>query len=265
MRVAVKAEDGGVTPWMPPGSDASDARPPPIGRRVLRLALLDALSVIAPTQCSGCGVADRALCSSCRAALRVEVQRVDVPALGGHPAPPLAAFCALRYDGVARRVLLAIKETGRTDAAPALAEALTVALTAALAAALPAGPATGPRAAKATVEIATIPSTRAAFRSRGYHPTKLILSHAGLRASCPLRATRQTADQASLGLAGRAANRHGSLIATTALHARSFILVDDIVTTGATMREAQRAIQAAGGTVLGAAAIANTVRLRPRR
>jgi predicted amidophosphoribosyltransferase len=231
--------------------------------RMIHGAALDALAVLAPTTCSGCGVEDRALCLNCRAALHPSVFVVDVG-----DGTPLRAHCAMPYDGVARRVLLAVKESGRTDAAGVLAAALRSAIASALGdgaaecAAVEAGGAgLGGRIRRVgTLELATIPSTRAAFRARGYHPTELILRRAGLRASHPLRAARQTADQAALGVHARDLNRHGSLAATGSLATRRFVVVDDIVTTGATLREARRALQAAGGTVVAAAALAHTRR-----
>lgn len=86
-----------------------------------------------------------------------------------------------------------------------------------------------------------------------------------MRASRALRAARQTADQASLGSAERTANREGSLAAVRRLDGRCFVVVDDIVTTGATLREARRAITEAGGRVLCAVALANTALLRTGR
>jgi predicted amidophosphoribosyltransferase len=231
----------------------------------MRAAVLDAAAVLAPTDCSGCGAADRALCSSCVAALRADVALVDA---GGPRSTDgrLDVFCALRYAGVARHVLLAMKETGRTDAAPTLAHALSQALGAALTAVMARGELGDDiRGSPGGVEIATIPSTRSAYRARGYHPTALVLAHAGVRASRALRAARQTADQASLGSAERTANREGSLAAVRRLDGRCFVVVDDIVTTGATLREARRAITEAGGRVLCAVALANTALLRAGR
>jgi predicted amidophosphoribosyltransferase len=177
----------------------------------------------------------------------------------------LDVFCAVRYAGVARHVLLAMKETGRTDAAPTLARALSQALGAALTTLMARGELGDDIRGSPGVEIATIPSTRSAYRTRGYHPTALVLAHAGVRPSGALRAARQTADQASLGSAERTANREGSLTAVRRLDGRCFIVVDDIVTTGATLREARRAITAAGGRVLCAVALANTALLRAGR
>lgn len=85
----------------------------------LRDALLDALAVLLPVECAGCGADDRALCDECGAALAADVSCRDV---GG-----LRVWSGLRYDGVARSVVLALKRDGRTDAARALAPALAAA------------------------------------------------------------------------------------------------------------------------------------------
>jgi predicted amidophosphoribosyltransferase len=236
----------------------------------IREAWFDALAVLAPTNCTGCGAADRALCDACRAHLSAAPQSVQLDysaqlnqsAHLNHSAQlnrlagptPLVVWSALDYSGVPRSILLAFKDGSRTDAARALARPLRSALAAALAAA-PAGPA---------VRLAVIPSTRAAFRRRGYHPVELVLAAARLRAEHPLRLARQTADQAGLGLAARAENRAGSLRARRQLRGNAYLIVDDILTTGATILEARRAIEAAGGVVRGAVTIAYTRRRNTR-
>lgn len=251
----------GLTGTDPPRTVLSEGVPvrlrgvPPPGRlparpvlSVVADAALDALAVVAPTECSGCGAPDRAHCTRCRTSLRPRPVRLQI---GGGQS--IRVVAGLRYTGTARRVLIAFKETGRTDAAAALAEVMRVVVSALLAdcvnVALP-----------GTVELATIPSTRAAFRVRGYHPSELVLARAGLRTSHPLRAARQTGDQSALSLTERALNRAGSLTARTDLARRRFLLIDDIVTTGSTLLEARRAIETAGGAVLGAAVLANTER-----
>lgn len=166
---------------------------------------------------------------------------------------------ALDYGDVARRVLLAYKDGGRTDAASALAPALRAAVVAALAARPSPSPPGRP------VRLATIPSTRLAYRRRGYHPVELVLARAGLRAAHPLRIVRQTEDQAGLGLSARAENRRGSLRSNARAAGSDWLLIDDILTTGATLLEAERAIRAGGGRVLGAAVIAHTPLRRARR
>ena len=60
-------------------------------------------------------------------------------------------------------------------------------------------------------------------------------------------------------MAQRAANRRASM-SVRARAPRTVLLVDDIITTGATLSEASRALQQAGHTVLGAAVVAATPR-----
>jgi predicted amidophosphoribosyltransferase len=213
-------------------------------------ALLDALAVLAPVECAGCGTPDRSLCEPCAAGLR---PHVELGTLSADGRMPLAS--ALRYESVARDVMLAFKDGGRTGFARALAPALVAALGAILEATVSGDCAGDPRR---TVALVTIPSTRAAFRRRGYRPVELVLRRAGLRADPLLRPLRQTADQASLGSADRRRNRAGSLVARPRADGMRVVIVDDVVTTGSTIAEAARALRDAGAEVLGAAAIART-------
>jgi predicted amidophosphoribosyltransferase len=71
----------------------------------------------------------------------------------------------------------------------------------------------------------------------------------------PLRFVRRPADQAGLGVAERAANVDGCLAARIDLTGRRILVVDDVLTTGATLRETCRAIRAAGGEVAACAVL----------
>lgn len=236
-----------------------------LGKAVLGKAVLgelvhdvvaDALAILAPVECAGCGAPDRGLCALCHAELRPEPGR---RLLEGARAP-LPVWSSLDYAGAARSVLLAYKEGGRTDAAGSLAPVLGAAVGAALAGTASTGWTPHADGVAGPVALAIIPSSRDSFRRRGYHPTALVLRRAGLRPSGVLSAARQTEDQAGLDLAERAWNRDGSLRASRFAQGRAFLIVDDILTTGATVREARRALESAGGAVLGAATIAATRR-----
>jgi len=220
-------------------------------RAAAHAALLDAWAVLMPTECSGCGRADRALCAACAVALSgtpTAAYRDD-----------LTVWSTLDYSAVVGRVLVAYKDGGRTDAAPALAAALRRAVAAALVAAPPAPP--GP--AGGGILLVTVPSSRRAWRARGFTPVDLLLRRAGLRATALLRPSVSVADQVGLGRQQRLDNRSGSLAAIRSLAGSRIVLVDDIVTTGATLLEARRAIRQAGGDVVGAATVAETRRLHP--
>ncbi|AWZ07763.1 ComF family protein [Streptomyces sp. ICC4] len=117
------------------------------------------------------------------------------------------------------------------------------------------------------------PSARHRVRARGHDPARRIalaasarLRRAGVpaRVAPVLRLRRAVADQAGLGAPERRENLAGAMeagpdaVRVTAGAAR-IVLVDDLVTTGATLAEAARALRAAGaGPVCGAAVVAAT-------
>lgn len=217
----------------------------------VRTAMLDAWAVLMPTECSGCGRPDRALCGRCAAALRA------TPAAAERDT--LTVWSALTYTDVVARILVAYKDGGRTDAAAALATALAAAVAAALAAAEPDDGAAG-LVARPAVDLVTVPSSRRAWQARGFHPVDLLLRRSGLRPVRVLRPRGTVADQVGLGRDQRLENRRDTLVATRPLDGHRILLVDDIVTTGATLLDARRALRAAGAEVIGAATVAETPR-----
>lgn len=214
-------------------------------RNALRNALLDALAVVAPTSCVGCSADDRALCTACAQELRPRLELSRLP-------DGTSLVTALRYERIVRAIILAYKEEGRTDVTRALAAPLVVAIECALS--------NAPQAAQ--LQLCTVPSSRAAFRRRGYDPVRLLLRRAGLpRAADVLVATRRHENQKLLDRSARERNLAGWLRARHPLTGRQFIVVDDVITTGATLAEAIRAIRDGGGDVVFAVALARTPKL----
>ncbi|UFS57714.1 ComF family protein [Subtercola endophyticus] len=166
-------------------------------------------------------------------------------------------WAGLPYSETVARALSLLKEHGRTDLAPTLGLVLAAAVTdarRACLARLPPG---------TELVLAVAPSSRAAYRTRGYNPVDVLVRRARLELPIirPLRVARRVRDQAGLGVAARQQNLAGSLAVRTrfpegSLQGATVLLVDDVVTTGATLLECRRALESAGAHVVGAATVA---------
>jgi ComF family protein len=214
---------------------------------LLRDGLLDALALVLPVECAGCGAPDRAVCPRCRPALAPDPSSRRLA--DGTP-----VFSGLDYDGVARAVILAYKEQGRTELARALAPALAAAVEAW---------ADGVRSTRTEtrIELVAVPGSRRSRRRRGFDPVGSLLVRAGLEQSPVFARARPHLAQKTLSLEQRAANLAGVFAVRSPVAGRRFLLVDDVVTTGATLLAAADALRAAGAEVVAAAAVASTPRL----
>lgn len=225
------------------------------------------LELLLPARCAGCGAAPGQLCPGCHSLLARPTAHRARPS----PAPPglPPVYAAAEYAGPVRAVLLAHKERGALRLATPLGDALAAAVRAALAD-------HPPVTAVRPLLLVPVPSARRAVRARGHDPVRR-LARAALRrlrqwglpaGTAPLlRPVRAVADQAGLGAGERRRNLAGALTvrpsAAALLRHRQLVLVDDLVTTGATLAEAARALAAVGAPVLAAATVAATAR-RPR-
>ncbi|WP_185032114.1 ComF family protein [Streptomyces candidus] len=237
---------------------------------------LELAALVLPVACAGCGRprAPSGVCEECAGELYgagpARVRPVPEP-----PGLPVV-HAAARYEDVARAVLLAHKERG----ALGLAEPLGAALARAVAGALPAteaqvGAATpgtpgaytpgrwvdGP-AVEETREavLVPVPSVRRSVGARGHDPVRRIayaaaaeLRRSGVRARVApvLRHRRAVGDQVGLGARERSANLAGALEVVPGGHrllaSGEVVLVDDLMTTGASLAEAARAIAPGAG------------------
>jgi predicted amidophosphoribosyltransferase len=211
----------------------------------VREALADALALLLPISCAGCDEPDVALCERCELALAPDPRRHVVAGADGE----VTVWSGLVFDGVAARVLRAIKEDGRTGLAASLAPALRVALATAL-----------ERAGDAAdVVLVPMPTSRSAYRRRGFRVPDLLIRRAGRQGRRLLHHARRTADQRGLDRDGRRRNVADSLWAVDAAGLR-VVVVDDVVTTGASLAEAVRVLRAAGAEVVAAVTVAATPR-----
>ncbi|MEU6539300.1 phosphoribosyltransferase family protein [Streptomyces sp. NPDC047000] len=228
----------------------------------------DLTDLVLPADCGGCGRPRAVLCPQCRRALTGPAPSRVRPV----PEPPgLPVVCAAApYEDTVRAVLLAHKERG----ALALAHPLGAALAGSVRAVLqevrdgrgvllegPGRVSTGrqgrPAGPRAAVLLVPVPSARGAVRARGHDPVRRIALAAAAelrRTGTParmlavLRQRRAVADQSGLGSRQRLANLAGALEAVPGgrLPAGArVVLVDDLLTTGATLAEAARALRTA--------------------
>ncbi|MGZ6791409.1 MAG: ComF family protein [Mycobacteriales bacterium] len=213
------------------------------------------LDLVLPRSCAGCGRPGTGLCPACAGRLAAAPLGLVRPRPCPPGLPPVAALAP--YAGPVRALLLAHKEHGRL--------ALTGPLGGGLAAATLVLPAA---AGDRPLVLCPVPSAPSAVRARGHdHAWRLAraaataLRGAGVpaRAERLLRPARAVADQSGLSSAGRAANLHGALRAT-GRPGGAVVVVDDVVTTGATLVEAARALRLRGHVVAGAAVVAATQR-----
>jgi predicted amidophosphoribosyltransferase len=226
--------------------------------------VLDAwLDLVHGGGCVGCAAPGRSLCRDCVARLPTRARSVRPT-----PCPDglAACFAAGDYDDLLRAMVLAHKE----HAVFALAAPLGRALAIACGPALTAGP---------TV-LVPVPSRPEVVRTRGHDPMLRIVRAAAhcLRLEGRPVAVRRllgvhaaVRDQAGLDAGQRAANLAGSMVVRGQARARlaragvpvSIVVCDDVLTTGATAREAQRALEDSGLRVRAVVTVAATRKRLP--
>lgn len=202
--------------------------------RAAARALREALTFWLPLACAGCGVLDVELCIGCRRALAPDPSHRCTE-------KGLTVTSAMQFSGVPARVVRALKEDGRTGLATAFAPALAAVLA---------------QVTEPDAVVTTVPSSRAAYRRRGYRPVDLLVRRSGWHPVRLLRVARTPRDQRGLGRAARRANVGGAFVSRPV--SGMVVVVDDVVTTGATLDDAARALRAAGARRVVAVTLAHT-------
>ena len=142
---------------------------------------------------------------------------------------------AWEHDGPARNLVLDLKLGGQRWAARPMAAAMSAAAA---------------RAGVGGEAVTWVPGRRRESAQRGYDHAELLAlavgRRLGLRPQRLLRRVRPVGDQATLTARERFANLSGAFAARPG--PRAVVLVDDVVTTGATAAACGAALRAAGAT-----------------
>ena len=187
--------------------------------------------IIFPSRCLGCGQLGLEICSLCRKNWHPHIYRQWSQHL-----PTFPIYSAVTYSPIAGKVLLAAKENNLVIADQLIYKALGHSLTFAL------------REIGGDFLI-PIPSRRSVARSRGRQfiaaLTYQLSAETGLLAYENLEHIRRVRDQSSLDAKSRFHNLDGSMKSLNFLSGKA-IVIDDLVTTGATLQEAVRALRDRG-------------------
>ncbi len=227
------------------------------------------LALVVPADCVCCGAEDLALCVACERQVRFLTKHPfraeeQAPALmnvdAGIILPVVAAGV---YREELAKALLTFKSHGQHQLTSVLAKGLGRGIAA---------------AADGIDEVCLVPvpSSTSAFVKRGFSPVHLLLAawrRANAAADVPvldvLRKSRRRAameqlpgGQKGLGRGARARRVRGSMTVPghrrLRVAGRRCIIVDDVLTTGATLAEAARALHSSGAVVSGAVVLAAT-------
>ena len=210
------------------------------------------LDLVLPLECGGCGAPSTRWCPACAEQLTVHPDQPHLITPRVDPGVPVLSLG--RYAGARREAIVAVKEHGRADLIAPLALALQAGLERLLTWGVIATPLT----------IVPAPTRRSAARRRGGDPVTRMARAAtvGLRDVDVVQALRLKAvvrDSVGLSGADRQRNIAGRVKITKPINAVAgpVLVVDDVVTTGATAGESVRVLHIAGVHVAGLLAIAN--------
>lgn len=188
-------------------------------------------------RCAGCDAPGAAVCTTCRFAL-----------LGPHPRPGAHGVrAAVPFTGRARRVVLGLKYRNRRQVARHLAGLVVNAIVV--------------NGDHRDVDLVTwAPTSSARRRSRGFDQGELVARHVARQLGVPCRRllVRSGPAVAQTGRSRVERLNGPEFVARPGLDGRRVIVVDDVVTTGATMRAAAAALRHAGADEPRLYAVAST-------
>lgn len=207
------------------------------------MPILGSLSeLIFPKRCLGCSVLGIEICSACRSSWNSHIYRTSVDVDG----KKFPVYSSVRYSAVASKVILKSKEDALTIADDLVISSLGHALSYF-------------QKEVGVGCLVPIPSRNSASRKRGRRYINEMIEGLGIAPLDLLSHNRAVRDQSTLHALARLNNLAGALFVNPDMHPvmyrntseLSVIIVDDLVTTGATLSEAVRALRVGGFRVLG--------------
>ena len=226
-----------------------------------------ALEVLSPTRCVGCERPGALLCDRCRrelvridpshACLRCGAPFGDLLCTECHGIEMACDRClaATVFDGIPARMVRTYKDGGERRLADVVAELM---LEAARAAEQSEDP-RWDRLLSGADAVTFVPATAAAFRRRGFDHMDEVTQAFSKRAGIPLTdalAKRGRSDQRALGRDGRREQARGVYQVVADVRGQRLLLLDDVITTGATISAASEALKHAGADIVDALALA---------
>lgn len=160
--------------------------------------------------------------------------QLECPECAMHPPDAIdARMAAFPYEGVAGKLVQALKYNAVLFAAAALSEGM--------AAVMP------PEPFDAMIPV---PLHRKRQRQRGFNQSDALCQALTARVGVPvcgaLSRTRATRTQTQLSVEGRAQNVAGAFVVTQPVEGKALLLIDDVLTTGATGKACAQVLKEAG-------------------
>ena len=221
---------------------------------VLMQIITELSHLIFPTRCYGCNSLGMSICSTCRQEWIPHYYKTHSGQLNVHS--------ALVYSPTASKIILAAKENGLKGADELLIAAVVHVLSKARL--------DKPRFDKGCFTLVPVPSSKRSQRRRGrsfiVDLTRAISKQTGIAFNDCLQVSRPVSDQSGLTRVQRISNMHGAFsLKTGAILRGDVILIDDVVTTGATLREAARALNSQGFHAFGSVCAVTACVAQPLR
>ena len=202
-----------------------------------------------PTRCFGCNHLGLSICTACRLEWIPHYYKTHFDSHNVHS--------AVVYTDTASKIILAAKENGIKGADDLVISAIMHVLNKS-------------KVDPSFLTLIPVPSSKQSQRRRGrsfiVDLTQQISQLSGISMKDCLQVSRRVSDQSGLTRMQRSLNMQGAFSAKAGTFLRGdVILIDDVVTTGATLREAARALNSQGSHPFGSVSAVTACVAQPLR